>query len=330
MENKKIILMLVLAVVIIGGIVMFSLYKKTNVDTRKSEALSPKDATYNIDGQSVTLVDGVSVAPISSDSASIVTTRYFGNEITHDLDGDNRPDVVFILTQNTGGSGTFYYVVAALNTVNGYIGSDAILLGDRIAPQTIKIDEGKTANGTNRQNVIVVNYADRKTGEAFTVPPSVGKSIWIKLDPKTMQFGEVAQNFEGETASLIDGRQCYTYNHEATKTEPYTVNEFLDITIDDTKVAGTKNGTQQGPDMTNGYTGTIVGTLDKDTINAVFSYTVEGSKNKETEIYRARKDQIGLEKLRYPLIEKSGVLVPDTSKEFTALLYARVGCTASN
>jgi hypothetical protein len=45
----------------------------------------------------------------------------------------------------------------------------------------------------------VVNYADRKKGEPMTAQPSVGKSIWIKLDPKLMQFGEVVQNFEGES-----------------------------------------------------------------------------------------------------------------------------------
>jgi len=129
---------------------------------------------------------------------------------------------------------------------------------------------------------------------------------------------------------LKDGRQCYTLDHEATATEPYTVNEFLDITIDGSKVTGTKRGTQEGPDMTNGYSGTIVGTVNNDTINDIFSYTVEGSSNKEAEIYQARADQIGIEKLRYPLIEKGGVLVPDTTKEFTKLLYARVGCTGSN
>jgi hypothetical protein len=95
-------------------------------------------------------------------------------------------------------------------------------------------------------------------------------------------------------------------------------------------VTGTKSGTQKGPDMTNGYNGTIVGTLNNDTINDVFSYTIEGSSNKEAEIYRSREDQIGIEKMRYPLIEKSKILVPDVTKEFTVLLYARVGCTASN
>ena len=84
-----------------------------------------------------------------------------------------------------------------LHTPHGDEGSEGLLLGDRIAPQTINIDEGRTTNGTNRQNVVVVNYADRKPGESFAIAPSIGKSIWLKFDPKTMQFGIVEQNFEG-------------------------------------------------------------------------------------------------------------------------------------
>lgn len=128
--------------------------------------------------------------------------------------------------------------------------------------------------------------------------------------------------------TLTDGRQCYTYNHEATKAEPYTVNEFLDITISGKNVTGAKAGTQKGPDMTNGYSGTITGTLANNIITDVYSYTVEGAKNKEQEIYRTGKT--GIEKLHYPLIEEKGILVPDVTKEFNAMLYARVGCTASN
>jgi len=128
--------------------------------------------------------------------------------------------------------------------------------------------------------------------------------------------------------SLKEGRQCYTYSHEATTEAPYTVNEVIDISINNKKIVGTKRGTQSGPDMTNGYTGTLVGTLDKNTINAIFSYTVEGSHNQEKEIYRTNKT--GLEKLRYQLIDQGGMLVPDTTKEFQIFNYYRVGCTASN
>lgn len=162
-------------------------------------ARDPKDATYVVEGRPVTLSNGLSEVEASPGSATKIVTRYFGNEVKHDLNDDSREDVAFLLTQETGGSGTFFYVVAALNTPAGYVGSRAVFLGDRIAPQSTSVDEGKTTNGTDRRNVIVVNYAVRAPGEPFTAQPSVGKSVWLKLDPNTMQFGEVAQNFEGES-----------------------------------------------------------------------------------------------------------------------------------
>ena len=152
-----------------------------------------KNAEYMIAGQSVRFTNGVSEIPAAPGSASKIVTRYFGNEVRHDLNADGREDVVFLVTQDTGGTGTFYYAVAALNMPEGYIGSQGLLLGDRIAPQTTEM-----SREAGMENVVVINYADRKPGESFTTPPSVGKSIWLKLNPTTMQFGEVVQNFEGE------------------------------------------------------------------------------------------------------------------------------------
>jgi heat shock protein HslJ len=199
MQNKKMFFLILGGLIIVGCAGMYTYYKKNNlttpsINTGKSEAMNPKDAAYTIDGKQVTLVNGVSIVPAVPGSQSMITTRYFGNEVTHDFDGDGRTDTAFILTQNTGGSGTFYYVVVALNTARGYSGSDGFLLGDRIAPQTTGMSQNPST-----PDVIVVNYADRKQGEAFTIKPSVGKSIQLKLNIKTMQFGEVAQNFEGES-----------------------------------------------------------------------------------------------------------------------------------
>src|SRR3569833_2092325 len=67
-----------------------------------------KDATYVIDGTPVTLVHGEAQTPAAPGSASMVITNYFGNELKADLNGDGKEDVAFILTQQTGGSGTFY------------------------------------------------------------------------------------------------------------------------------------------------------------------------------------------------------------------------------
>ncbi len=201
---KKISIVLVIILVVILLVVLgFAGYKfyfaKNSTDRNSETGFSYLDATYAIDGSKVTLKNGLSETPAAPGSASKIITKYFGNEAKADFNGDGREDVAFLLTQQTGGTGTFYYVVAALNTVNGYVGSEGFFLGDRIAPQTTEIDSGKTALGTNRQSVIVVNYAVRMPGEPFSVQPSLGKSVWLKLDPATMKFGEVAQNFEGES-----------------------------------------------------------------------------------------------------------------------------------
>lgn len=140
---------------------------------------SPSDAkngTYIIDGKPVTLVNGVSRVPAAPGSASQITTTYFGNEAGGDLNGDGMADIGFVLTQNTGGSGTFYYAAVALKTASGYQGTNAVLLGDRIAPQTTQIKNGQ----------LIVNYADRKPGEPMTAQPSVGVSKYLNVQGTTL------------------------------------------------------------------------------------------------------------------------------------------------
>ena len=125
-----------------------------------------KNITYEIEGRAVKLEN---------------ETRYFGNEAFGDLNGDGTEDVAFILTQSPGGSGTFFYIAVALKTAAGYQGTNAILLGDRIAPQTTEI----------RNSEVIVNYADRNPGEPMTTPPSLGVSKYLKIDNNRLV--EVAQ-----------------------------------------------------------------------------------------------------------------------------------------
>ena len=153
-----------------------------------------RNVEYLIEGRRITLADGPAGAETAPGSASRIVTRYFGNELTTDLNDDGRDDVVFLLTQQRGGSGTFFYAVAALNTEAGYLGSDAYLLGDRIAPQTTVV-----SRNPRHKNVIVVNYGDRRPEEPMTAPPSVGKSVYLRLDADTMRWGIVVPDFEGES-----------------------------------------------------------------------------------------------------------------------------------
>lgn len=115
-----------------------------------------KSITYSVDGIRTPLAG---------------TVAYFGNDATGDLNGDKLPDTAFLLTAQTGGSGTFFYVAVALRTASGWTGTNAVLLGDRIAPQSTEIRDG----------VLIVNYADRNPGEPFTTQPSVGKSMYLHV-----------------------------------------------------------------------------------------------------------------------------------------------------
>lgn len=175
-----------------GSFFIFNSY--TRQETQVIAASSYKDGTYLIEGLRVKLENGVAITETAPGSSSKIVTRYFGNELKTDLNGDGREDVAFLLTQERGGSGTFFYAVAALNADRGYVGSDGYFLGDRIAPQSTN-----ESQNPRHKYVVVFNYADRAPGEPMTTRPSVGKSVYLKLDPTTMQWGIVVPNFEGES-----------------------------------------------------------------------------------------------------------------------------------
>ena len=186
---KNIFIWTIIAFVILIG--AFFVLNSYIYNEKQGEGL-PKDfkeVTFTVSGEPVTLKDGVAEAVTALGGASKTVIRYFGNEVAHDIDGDGVEDMVFLITQETGGSGTFFYAVGALKRDDGYIGSRAVYIGDRIAPQTTEKGDGR---------MVIVNYADRAGGEPMTARPSVGKSLYLLLDVETLEFGEVVQNFEGE------------------------------------------------------------------------------------------------------------------------------------
>jgi hypothetical protein len=129
----------------------------------------PLDAVYRIESRELRLHAGEASWRAAPGSATRVRTRAFGTPVRGDLDGDGDEDAALWLTQTPGGSGTFYYVAAALNEGRGYRGSVAVWVGDRIAPQALEI----------RNGVITANYADRGPGQAMALPPGEGRTAYL-------------------------------------------------------------------------------------------------------------------------------------------------------
>lgn len=134
----------------------------------------PLEGGYMIDNMFVMLKGGIATQFSTNDEieTNMTETRVFGTPATGDLDGDGDMDQIFFAYQNSGGTGTFFYVVAAENVGGGkYTGTKAIFLGDRIAPQNINIIRG----------VAQVNYAVRKEDESMVAEPSVGVTKYVVI-----------------------------------------------------------------------------------------------------------------------------------------------------
>lgn len=150
-------------------------------DTPEKYFSDIKNGTYEIEGQSVRLDDGYAeiVDIPGSNHKSVI--KYFGNEASGDLNGDNNPDKAFLFTKDNGASGTFFYVVAALKANKGYVGTNAILIGDRIAPQNTEIRDG----------ILIVNYADREPGQPMTSSPTAGISKYLRVIGEKLEAVEI-------------------------------------------------------------------------------------------------------------------------------------------
>jgi hypothetical protein len=133
-----------------------------------------RNASFTVNGALITLVNGISSAPIENSAAS-TTTRYLGGEAKGDLNGDGLEDFSFWVTQDAGGSGTFYYVVVALKNPSGYTTTNAFLVGDRITPESMQIRPDARE--------LHVHFVDRKRGEPMTAPPSEAKVLLLKVKP---------------------------------------------------------------------------------------------------------------------------------------------------
>jgi len=140
--------------------------------TATAGAPDPQNATYAIEKQTVTLANGRAEREAAPGSATKVVTTLADQRVTGDVDGDGRPDTVVILVQQPGGSGTFYYVAVLLNASGGATATPAVLLGDRIKVNALRLDG----------RIVVVDLLDRSAGQPLTASPSVSVTKRFSVD----------------------------------------------------------------------------------------------------------------------------------------------------
>ena len=161
-------------------------------EIKKDEPASAPDvlnSRFVIENKEFYLINGAAQMEIVPDSASIELVRIFGEPRYGDLDGDGDIDAAVLLERTAGGSGVFYYAALAMLEGSDYQTTNTLLLGDRISPQSLVMENGRA----------VYNFAVRRSDEAFTVPPSIGKSLYIHYDAESGTIGEWVKDFEGES-----------------------------------------------------------------------------------------------------------------------------------
>jgi len=168
------------------------------IPVMKASSTAPMDASYRIEGRNVLLYHGRAEEETIPGSMMKSTVAVFGRPVFGDLDGDGDDDAGLILVHNPGGSGTFFSVAAALNRNGMYQGTNAVLLGDRIAPHDLDI----------RNGVIVVNFAERGPTEPMTAPPTVGRTKYLKVKALTLAAIEPL----GKGEQVVEG--WVTIGHE--------------------------------------------------------------------------------------------------------------------
>ena len=120
-----------------------------------------KNAIYRIEGKDVTLLEGQHSQPAAEGAAEQDVTRVVEPPAHAVGKLGGRSAVAVFLSQEGGGSGTFYYAALVFNDGRG----TTFQIGDRIQPIGIAI------NGDD----LVVSYLDRKADEPMAVPPTVPK-----------------------------------------------------------------------------------------------------------------------------------------------------------
>lgn len=134
-------------------------HAQASIDCRSAHVFNPANATYLIEGDTVTLSNGARSQPAGPGSHTMHKTKLIeGAQVCGEFDG--QPVAVVLLSDDPGGSGGYFYLAAVPTDGQSF---PAVLLGDRVLPKSVVIEK----------NLIVVTYLDHAADAPMAAPPSV-------------------------------------------------------------------------------------------------------------------------------------------------------------
>ena len=179
MKTKFALLSVVSFLLISCGSTSETTSSNTDSQAEQSSAQAPADpanAGYYIDGIVYTLVNGELEQAIE-DSTTVNKFKLLDLKAAGDINKDGTDDVAVVVTNDAGGSGTFYYL-AIFTSGSSPVIENTSYLGDRIVVKDI----------TFTNNQFQVKYLDRDSEADMASDPTIEITGIAEMDAENTGF----------------------------------------------------------------------------------------------------------------------------------------------
>lgn len=174
----------IIGLIIISGIIEYLLLKGNTIKPGVN-APDVANMTYDINGATFSLKDGVSVNQYASSSAKKNKLSLFGDPVYSDFDQDRDIDAATILVDETGADGDYFYGVLVVNDNGVFHPTNVIYLGNKISAPVAKVIDGH----------IVYSYTTVNNAGS-DIDSSLNKSLWINYDKDINKISESVESVQ--------------------------------------------------------------------------------------------------------------------------------------
>jgi len=191
---------------ILVGVGVYASVFLTQSDTTPPDVVyalpaDPLNATYRIEGVEVSLEDGRAQTEVAPSSAEIITTEVVGELVP--LATTQGAANAVLLRQDLGGTGSFYYLALAVSNGDGFLGSEAVYLGDRIEEVTVQ----------PWGELMWVSYGTRATSTSFAEPADVPVTRYFYTRGATLlEHGPFELSVRGYAGSVLESARGYVFD----------------------------------------------------------------------------------------------------------------------